>query len=375
MSVSQLSQSASSGMIKSDVGPRLCFVGPMVGANAGRVTTQGERLAALFAQRGYRVISVSKSPNRYIRLLDIIWTLIWRSREIDVQVLQVFGGPSFVVEDAASFLGRLLGQRIVMIMRGGAMPTFMARYPRWSRRVLARADAMVAPSNYLQRSLAEWGYQLRVIPNVIELSSYKFRLRSRIQPRLFWMRAFHPEIYNPAMAIRTFARVRQVFPDATLVMAGQHDEARADVERLAQELGVADAVRFAGFLDMEGKASEAEKADVFINTNNIDNMPVSIVEALAMGLPVVATNVGGIPDLVVHEQTALLVAANDDEAMAEAVIRLVRDPALAERLSTNGRAYAESCGWERVRAEFEDVIATAGIVSPRQNNKETDVRN
>src|SRR5262245_3700123 len=128
---------------------RLCFVGPMVGRNPGYVTTQGEILADYFASAGYPTISVSASPNRYARLCEIITTLLRKRNEINIQCLQVFGGPSFIVEDIASWLGRRFGHRLVMVLRGGALPEFMARYPRWSCRVLSRADAVVAPSPFL----------------------------------------------------------------------------------------------------------------------------------------------------------------------------------------------------------------------------------
>lgn len=336
---------------------KLALVGPMVGGNAGRVTTQGERLAKLFEETGYSVISVSKSPNRYYRLLDIIWTLIYRNREIDFHILQVFGGPSFVVEDAASLISRIFGHKIIMIMRGGEMPVFWARYPRWCQRVLDRADTIITPSKFLQRLMTQHGYASTVIPNIIELDAYRFRHRERVQPRFLWMRAFHPQIYNPAMAIRVFVKIKRLYPEATLVMGGQHDNAEEDVKQLAAKLNVASSVRFAGFLTMEGKQRESADADVFLNTNNIDNMPVSVVEAFAHGLPVVATNVGGIPDLITHEETGLLVPANDDDAMVTAIVRLLDDPALAGRLSANGRAYAESCTWDSVLPKFQKIMS------------------
>ena len=116
---------------------------------------------------------------------------------------------------------------------------------------------------------------------------------------------------------------------------------------VAGELGVADSVRFAGFLDMAAKRAEGDGADVFINTNRVDNQPVSVIEACAMGLPVVATNVGGIPDLLRDRETGLLVRDGDHAAMAEAVIDLLEDPELAERLSRQGRAGGGSLGRRR----------------------------
>jgi glycosyltransferase involved in cell wall biosynthesis len=98
------------------------------------------------------------------------------------------------------------------------------------------------------------------------------------------MRTFHP-FWNPEMALRVLGRLRTRWPAASLVMAGEDRGMKAAVEAEASRLGLRDAVRFPGFLDMEGKAREGSAADVFINTNRIDNMPVAAIEAGAMGLP------------------------------------------------------------------------------------------
>ena len=339
-----------------NLNPRLCFVGPMVGRHKGHVTIQGEILSGLFREADYSVISVSHARNRYARLVDIVGSLIRRRGEIDIQCLQVFGGPSFVVEDIASRLGQLFGQRVLMFLRGGAMPAFMAHHPRWTRRVLRRANAIVAPSEYLARAVSEYGFSAEVIPNVIDISRYPYRHRQHLEPRLIWMRTFH-EIYNPMMAVRVLARLRKTVPDVTLLMAGQDKGLEAQVQKFAVSLGLRSAVRFAGFLDMQQKASLGNECDIFINTNHVDNMPVAIVEACAMGLPVVATDVGGIKDLLTDGETALLVPDNDDEAMVRAIKRLLNEPDLVGQLSAKGRELAERSSWERVQPQLERVFA------------------
>jgi len=102
---------------------------------------------------------------------------------------------------------------------------------------------------------------------------------------------------------------------------------------------------------------EGHAADIFINTNRIDNMPVAVVEACAMGLPVVATAVGGVPDLLKDGETGLLVPDDDDKMMAEAIKRLLDDAELAGRLSANGRLLAERSSWEQVRPRWEELFA------------------
>jgi L-malate glycosyltransferase len=337
--------------------PRLCFVGPMVGLHPGQVVTQGVRLSTHFRGAGYSALAVSASTNRYVRLLDIVLTLIRRRRQIDILIVHVYGGPSFVVEDIASRLGRMFGLRIIMLLHGGDFPGFIGRHPRWARRVLDRADVIIAPSPFLARAVGPIGFACRIIPNVIDVPAYPFRRRAVLRPRMFWMRTFDPD-YNPLMAIEVLWKVRASFPEASLVMGGQDKGLLAEARRRAAELGIAEAVRFPGFLDMPGKVREGAAADIFINTNHIDNMPVAVVEACAMGLPVVTTSVGGVPDLISDGQTGLLVPDGDADAMAAAVTRLLRGPDLAAQLSENGRRLAERSAWDAVRPKWESIFAS-----------------
>jgi len=334
---------------------RLCFVGPMLGRRPGYVTSQGMILAHYFEKAGYDVITASDSTNRYIRLLDILATIIRHGRRLDVVCLEVYAGPSFVVEDLASAVARFFRRRIVMVLHGGSLPEFMARHPWWARRVLKRADKIVAPSPFLARAARRQGFTARVIPNVVDVTKYPYRHRRHLRPHFLWMRAFHP-FWNPEMAIRVFARIRGKVPQAKLVMAGQDKGWQASIQRLVSELKLDEAVRFAGFLDMEGKVREANAADVFLNTNRIDNMPVAVVEACAMGLPVVSTSVGGVPDLLTDGETGLLVGDNDLDGMEQAILRLLNEPDLAGRISAGGRRLAERSAWEKVRPEWERVF-------------------
>lgn len=329
----------------------------MLGRNSGYITTQGQVLSDLFAEAGgYRVVAVSSLLNRFLRLADIIKTLVGRRGAADIVILEIYGGLSFVAEDIASWLARRFGQRVVMWLHGGDMPKFMARFPRWTRRVLRRADVLVAPSLFLARAVEADGFQARVIPNVVDLKIYPYRHRRQVQPRLFWMRSFHP-VWNPLMAVRVLSRLRRDVPDAKLVMAGKDKGLEAEVRLFAEKLKLNGAVRFPGFLNKPEKVCEGNAADIFINTNRVDNMPVSVIEACAMGLPVIATAVGGIPDLLTDGETALLVPDDNDEAMASAIKRLLLDAELAGRLSENGRRLAESSAWEKVRPQWEEVFA------------------
>jgi glycosyltransferase involved in cell wall biosynthesis len=222
-------------------------------------------------------------------------------------------------------------------------------------RVLRRGRAWVAPSGFLAEPFRARGFDVRVIPNVVDLAEYPYRHRPAAAPRLLWMRTFH-ELYRPDLAVRTLALVRRSHPGATLTLAGQDKGLLGETRRLAAELGLEGAVRFAGFLDAEGKRREFAEHDVFLNTNRVDNAPVSVLEAAAFGLPVVSTNVGGIPHLLRDGDEALLVPEGDAGALASAVCRLLDEPGLAGRLSAAGRDVAERSAWARVRPLWEELL-------------------
>lgn len=328
----------------------------MLGRNSGYVTTQGQIMAELFLREGYPVYSVSSRLNRLLRLADIIQTVISRRRITDILVIEVYSGLSFIMADVVSLLGKFLMIPTVGVLHGGNLPQFTKRFPRWTSRVLRRFDKLVSPSAFLANETEKYGFWTTVIPNVVDLDAYAFKLRQKVEPKLIWMRAFH-SIYNPEMALRTFANVCHDHPEATMVMAGVDKGLEGSIKSLARELGLEHAVRFPGFLDHKAKCKEFEKADIYLNTNRIDNMPVTVIEASAMGLAVVATNVGGLPDIIANGENGILVQDDNVHEMAIAVNRLLNDPALARRISENGRLLAENSAWTSVRKRWEKLFA------------------
>lgn len=331
----------------------------MLGVNPGWVTSQGELLAGLLASADYQVRITSHRLERLPRLLDILGSLVaWRD-EIDLVVHQVFSGPAFAVTDAASALCRALGLPQVFALHGGALPEFAAEHGRWVRRVLRRAEAIVTPSTYLAQAFAAYPdliARIHTIPNILEIENYPYRHRPVVRPRLLWMRTFH-EIYHPQMAVEVLAELRRTHPEAILTMAGQEKRLHSAVQALARQRDLSAFVRFPGFLGPEDKAREFANHDIYLNTNHVDNMPVSVLEACAFGLPVVATAVGGVPHLLRDGETGLLGPDGDVGAMVGAVRRLLDEPELAGVLSANGRHLAESCAWEPVQARWEALFA------------------
>lgn len=335
--------------------PRLCFVGPMLGKNPGWVLSQGEILAEMLAQEGYRVKLVSTIPNRFLRMLDTLKSLIaWRN-QIDVIILMVFSGPAFIFAEVASFIAKRLSKPLILWVHGGNLPDFAKRCPLRVKRVLSRGDVLVAPSEYLAQFFRGKGANCEIISNILQLEKYTYRQRDTIKPYILWMRAFHG-IYDPRTAIDIFEKVQQRYPDARLTMAGQDRGLLTSIKRLVKQKGLKEHIRFTGFLDTKKKQEEFSRNDIFLNTSRIDNMPVGLLEAAAFGLPIVTTRAGGIPYVFEHEKTALSVDDGDAAGASEAVQRLLKEPKLTQCLSYNGRALGERCDWLKVKPQWENLF-------------------
>lgn len=199
------------------------------------------------------------------------------------------------------------------------------------------ADRIVVPSGYLRDVFAKFGLSAEVVPNFVDAEPLPYRKRSVLRPRFLSNRNLERH-YNVSCCIRAFARIQQKVASAELVVAGFGSE-RAKLESLVRDLGVQH-VRFAGKVTPEEMAGLLDASDVLLNSSNIDNMPLSLIEAQAAGLPVVSTRSGGIPWIVVDGETGLLVPPDDDEALAAAALRLLDDPVLVSRITEAAR---EAC--------------------------------
>lgn len=299
----------------------------------------------------------SRHLGRLARLADILMS-IWRLRaSYDVACVDVFSGPAFAWAEAACALLRRLRKPYVVTLHGGNLPPFSRRHPVRVSRLMASAAAVTCPSSYLHTEMRPFRDDLILIPNGIDLGSYRFRLRHPPLSNLLWLRAFH-DIYNPEMAVWAVHHLRSPGCPIRLNMIGpdKGDGSLQNTKSLAVRLGLTGDIGFRGPIPKKQVPGELGCGDVFLNTSNFDNTPVSVLEALACGLPVVSTNVGGIPYLLEHSQTAMLVRPGDAVGMAAAVMRLFAEPVLAAQLGENGRKLAESFDWSVVLPQWHRLL-------------------
>lgn len=316
-----------------------------------------EDLAERLAGRDWRVTTSSRKRAKLSRLLDMCLTVQRHAKEYAVAQVDVYSGAAFFWAETVCWRLRSLGKPYVLTLHGGNLPVFAARYPGRVRHLLGGARAVTAPSSYLKEQLEPFCPQIRIIPNPIDMGRYSYRLRKKARPAVIWLRAFH-EKYNPQLAVAVAAAIIAKYPDFRLTMVGP-DKGDGSFQRTEAEVrakGLESRVNFPGSIPKAQVPAALGEADVFLNTTDVDNTPISVVEAMACGLSVVSTKVGGIGYLLRDQIEALLVPARDPAAMTQAVERILSEPDLGERLSRNGREKVERFDWSYILPKWEELL-------------------
>lgn len=345
---------------------RVALVGPLPPPSGG-MANQTRQLARLLAESGitvelvqvnapYRPAWLGRVPfvRAMARLLPYAVNL-WRTfAKVDlVHVMANSGWAWHLFAAPAIWLASLRQVAVIVNYRGGEAASFFDRQIKWVRPSLQRADCVVVPSRFLLEIFQRWNFAAIIVPNIIDLSRFRPRLNPPAAPHIVVTRNLE-DIYDIPTAVQAFAIVKRTYPNARLTVAGSGPRLQA-LKDLCAELGLDDSVRFTGRLDNDEIAALYATATLMLNSSIADNMPISVLESLASGVPVVSTAVGGIPYLVKDEVTALLVPPRNPSAMASAALRLISEPHLAARLSDAGLADVRQYAWGNVSAKLFDV--------------------
>jgi len=275
---------------------------------------------------------------------------LWQNLK-DVDIVHIFSASysSFLLAPLPAWLvARLRGKRTLINYRSGECRDHLQR-SAIARRVLKESDQIVVPSGYLADVLRGFELKAQIVPNIVDLSQFSFRLRSPLRPHLVCTRGFHP-YYGVDVVVRAFAEVQNSYPEAQLDLVGG-GVLEGQIRGLVRQLNLS-GVNFLGVVSRQEIGRAYDRADIFVNASNLDNMPVSILEAFASGTPVVSTAPEGLRYIVDHERTGLLSDPGDAAALALNVLRVLSDSELATRLAQNAFAESSRYSWKSVRDQW-----------------------
>lgn len=256
----------------------------------------------------------------------------------------------------ALVVAKVYGKRAVLNYHSGEADDHLTNWRRTAVPTMRRfADAIVVPSGYLVDVFGRHGLPAHPVFNFVDVERLPYRPRDVLRPVFFSNRNLEP-LYNVRCTLQAFALVQREVPDARLILAGDGSQRRV-LEAQVREQGLRN-VTFVGRVPPDQMGRLYDDADVYLNSSDIDNMPLSIIEAYAAGIPVVTTDAGGIPYIVRDEETGLMVPRGDARALANAALRLLREPGLARRLSDAARAEClRHYVWPAVEAQWKALYA------------------
>ena len=340
---------------------RVCLAGPSLDILGGQAVQLARLLERLRAVSGLEVGFIAMNPRlpgplavlqriKYVRTvvtsISYVSSLLWRVPRYDV--IHAFS-PSYwaylLGPVPAMLVARLFGRGAILNYHSGEAADHLATW-RTAVPLTRLAHRIAVPSEYLVSVFAGFGLKADAIHNHVDVETIRFRERSNPRP-VFLSNRNHEKLYNVACCIRAFASIQKSVPDAQLIVAGYGRES-ANLQSLVTELGLHN-VRFTGRVTPVEMARLLDEADVMLNSPDVDNMPLSLIEAQAAGLPIVSTSTGGIPYIVEHDRTGLLVQPGDCDGLAAAALRVLNEPGLAAGLSRSGRKACEaSYTWQAV---------------------------
>ena len=309
-----------------------------------------QMLSELLEKEGFIVKSASAKIYIIPRLLDMVYAILKHRKTTDIVLIDTYSTLNFYYAYLCAKLLHFLNKPYIPLLHGGNLPERLKQSPKLSKSIFANAYMNVAPSQYLLDVFQKEGFKTICIPNTLKIEAYPFKHRKELSPKLLYVRAF-AKIYNPEMAIRVLFELKKDYSDAKLCMVGpDRDGTLKNVKNLVKTLNLENAVEFTGVLAKDVWIKKSENYDIFINTSTIDNMPVSVIEAMALGMPVVTTNVGGLKYVVKSKESGFLVNPDDDIGMVNAIKDLCENG--GQNITYRARANVEEFQWKVVKHKW-----------------------
>ena len=312
-------------------------------------------LGPLLQSSGFKLYYSSSKANKLLRLFDMLFSIIKNVYQVDIVLIDTYSTANFYYALFTSQLCRVLHIKYIPILHGGNLIRRLQSNPVISGMIFNHAHKLISPSLYQKEVFESFDYQkIHYIPNSFKINFYHFSTKEFKRPKLLWVRSFS-NIYNPQLAIRVLKTLIDKGMNASLCMVGPDgDGSLKEVKQLVSDLNVS--VRFTGKLTKAKWRTLAKDYNIFINTTNFDNMPVSVIEAMALGLPVISTNVGGMPHLIQDGIDGFLVPQNDINAFANAIKDIVNNPEISNAMALKARQKVEQFDWEVVKHKWFRVL-------------------
>lgn len=335
---------------------KLFYVGNRLskfGYNKTSIETLGPQLESI----GFMVRYAGNYQNRFFRLIEMLF-LVNSCKKNEIVLIDTYSTLGFWFVYFVAILSKLKQINYICLLRGGDLPKRIKASRSIANFIFRNSFKNVAISEYLYRAFADYGFKVELIPNNLNLKDYKFKSRETFGPNLIWVRSF-AKIYNPTMAALILKDLLSIYPDAKLCMVGpEMDKSIEEFKLYLRKYNIESNVKIVGLLTKKEWTALSEDYDFFINTSSVDNTPISIMEAMALGLPVISSDVGGIPFLLTNGIDGICLPRDNHKAFIDSIVYLIENPEEAKNIVKNARNKVEKFDWEIVKNDWKQLLET-----------------
>ncbi|GAB5555128.1 MAG: hypothetical protein Sapg2KO_47190 [Saprospiraceae bacterium] len=336
---------------------KVLYLGNFLNNVKGRYDGPNVQVVKVLQSHGHKVKWAGTSGSQLHRLAQFILAILKaKLGKTELIIIDVFSTRAFYFATISGSLARLFKINYALVLHGGNLPVRFRSSHNLSQKLLRKASLVFSPSNYLATAAkSAFEVDVKVIPNRIEVRLNREEVKRENQ--LFWVRSLS-SIYNPEMAIEVLKYITEAGLDFKLIFIGPGDSERIiKVKRLIKKYNLDNKVEIKGRMAREDWHNLARNGKYFLNTTYVDNTPSSVIEAMALGLVPISTNVGGLPFILDNKEDSILVEPNHASEMASYIVALEKDQAELVRLRENGRQkFLETYADKKISEEWRKAL-------------------
>ena len=316
-----------------------------------------ERLGMKLGQY-FKILCGSSVKNQFFRLCHMQYLIFNNRFTLKSVIIDTFSTRAFWYAFLSAITAKFFGIKYILFLHGGNLKSRVDKNGFILKNLLLYAHEVVCPSRFLKNLMFELcPRKYQIIPNMIDLSQFspkEKKVNKKIN--ILWVRALH-NMYNPKMAIDVVKFISNQNIDVHMFMVGaDKDNLQNDLNKYCKKNKVDQLITFTGRLKTSEWVELSYNCNFFINTTFIDNTPLSVVESIALGFPVISTDVGGLPYLIENEKNGFLVEKGDYKSMAKIIISLKSDITAYRKIQKNAIDYSKLYGWENVKIEWMKIL-------------------
>ncbi len=323
----------------------------------GHQKSQIELLAPKLSSK-YDIIFGSYFKNKILRFFDFIYKIIINSNSLKLIIFDVYSSNYFYLIFLSSLIAKILNIKYICILHGGNLPARLKNNPIISRIIFGNSADLISPSEFLKNEFNKYNYKSKIIYNSVSHPLFNnCKPRKVINPKFLYVRSLM-DLYNPLMAVKILNELVQFFPDTKLTMIGSYD--KKNYNKIMDYVALNklnNNFKYMGLLTKDEWFELSNDYDIYLSTTNIDNTPVSLIEAYNLGMVVASTNVGGVPYICENNNTGILFDPVDYKKAAKHILNFFNKKNLPN-ICENGFKYGKRFQLDNVINDWYNIIDT-----------------